>query len=300
MAAYELESQRALLEDFERTLRVAAAGVREHERFPLRSKRSIREGKGSVRNEDSFFVDVDGEAMINSSRDAELVTRMLIDLAADQIRSIRARGREEGIEFAKELKQLSGDGNVDSAKKLFYERLQVLQSTFEGSSAEEYALTSGQLDRQVGMAAVPSATFTGEEAGGKYLDLHEAHSIFINLKGVDPEHYDYMTYVSTFHSFDALTDDTKSRPQYKSYLDSVVQYLTGFCDRIFPLKFVEEQLHKVGDKVRFYCREVEQTLNQSTRWTGVSNACTDITLLPLFPRAWFVRRKGCGGDGKRK
>ena len=38
--------------------------------------------------------------------------------------------------------------------------------------------------------------FSDEEGFGKYLDLHEAYNLFVNLKGV--EHIDYLTFLSSF------------------------------------------------------------------------------------------------------
>ena len=38
--------------------------------------------------------------------------------------------------------------------------------------------------------------FSDEEGFGKYLDLHEAYNLFVNLKGI--EHIDYLTFLSSF------------------------------------------------------------------------------------------------------
>lgn len=86
--------------------------------------------------------------------------------------------------------------------------------------------------------------FSDEEGFGKYLDLHEAYNLFINLKGV--EHIDYLTFLS---SFDRLFEIPKERKnhEYKKYLNKVLDYVYGFLQRTKPLLDLEKELQEAGD-----------------------------------------------------
>jgi splicing factor 3A subunit 3 len=74
--------------------------------------------------------------------------------------------------------------------------------------------------------------FTDEESYGKFLDLHQLHDLFCNLKGV--ERVDYLTYLQ---SFDRLFDIPKERKtlEYRRYLDKLQEYLSGYIGKIQPL-----------------------------------------------------------------
>jgi len=86
------------------------------------------------------------------------------------------------------------------------------------------------------------AEFTDEEGCGRYLDLHEAYTHFINLKGM--EHMDYLTYLV---SFDRLFDISKEKKthEYKKYLEVLHNYLYYYIQRTQPLLNVENELQEV-------------------------------------------------------
>ena len=81
--------------------------------------------------------------------------------------------------------------------------------------------------------------FTDEEGFGRYLDLHEAYTQFINLKNI--EQVDYLTYLL---AFDRLFDIPKERKnhEYKKYLNTLLDYLYSFIQRAKPLLNIEEEL----------------------------------------------------------
>lgn len=87
--------------------------------------------------------------------------------------------------------------------------------------------------------------FTGEEAFGRFFDLHACHELFLNLPNV--KRHGYMQYLEVFDDFqpgkggvkraDKLTD------QYFRYLGELMDYLESFMRRTRPL----ENLDKVFD-----------------------------------------------------
>lgn len=86
--------------------------------------------------------------------------------------------------------------------------------------------------------------FTDEEGYGKHLDLHECYVKFINLKGI--EKMDYVTYLTVF---DRLFDVPKERKNasFKTYLESLVDYMENYALRIRPLLDVNEEWQKVQE-----------------------------------------------------
>lgn len=84
--------------------------------------------------------------------------------------------------------------------------------------------------------------FKDEEGYGKYLDLHQQHEMYLNLKGI--ERVDYITYLSIF---DRLFDIPKEKKgaTYKQYLDSLLEYLYDFITRIKPLTDFDAVLGEV-------------------------------------------------------
>lgn len=84
--------------------------------------------------------------------------------------------------------------------------------------------------------------FTDEEGYGKYLDLHECYEKYINLKGI--EKIDYITYLSMFdHLFDVPKD--RKNAEYKKYVESLLDYLSGFLTRVRPLLDLNSELSDV-------------------------------------------------------
>lgn len=64
--------------------------------------------------------------------------------------------------------------------------------------------------------------FTGEEAFGKYLDLHEQHELFLNLTPAKDEDSEgrrvtYLAYISDFDKFDRIPRTSKSRAAYEKW-----------------------------------------------------------------------------------
>ena len=77
---------------------------------------------------------------------------------------------------------------------------------------------------------------------GKFLDLHEVYTMFINLKGV--ERMDYISYIT---SFDQLYDVPRDRKggEYRKYLAALLDYLWSFMTRTRPLLDLEVEMAEV-------------------------------------------------------
>jgi len=83
--------------------------------------------------------------------------------------------------------------------------------------------------------------FTGEEANGKYVDMHHLYLEFTNLKKIkESGEYkigDYLWYLQHFDQFHEIPYHLKDKEykKYKRYLKNVVEYLKDFFKRTQPL-----------------------------------------------------------------
>ncbi|KAJ3017978.1 UNVERIFIED_CONTAM: hypothetical protein HDU68_011385 [Siphonaria sp. JEL0065] len=79
--------------------------------------------------------------------------------------------------------------------------------------------------------------FSGEETRGRFLDLNAPFELYVNLKQV--KRINYLAYIESFDKFDEDTcgvpAETRKTGEYKRYLNELVGYLEGFCQRALPL-----------------------------------------------------------------
>ncbi|RWS28792.1 Splicing factor 3A subunit 3-like protein, partial [Leptotrombidium deliense] len=85
--------------------------------------------------------------------------------------------------------------------------------------------------------------FTDEEGYGKFLDLNESFTKFLNLKGI--EKIDYLSYLSTFDRLFEIPKDKKLNADYRAYLESLLEYLEDYTARVKPLLDLSEQKERV-------------------------------------------------------
>ena len=81
--------------------------------------------------------------------------------------------------------------------------------------------------------------FTDEEGCGKYLDLHEVYTLYLNLKGVEP--VDYLTFLAIFDRLFDISKEKKTQ-DYRKYLESLLEYLYEFISRAKPLLNLEQEM----------------------------------------------------------
>jgi splicing factor 3A subunit 3 len=83
--------------------------------------------------------------------------------------------------------------------------------------------------------------FTGEEANGKFVDLHHLYLEFTNLKKIkEHQEYkvgDYLWYLQHFDQFHEIPTSFKENDfsKYKRYLQNMAEYLKDFFHRVQPL-----------------------------------------------------------------
>ncbi|GAA5801610.1 hypothetical protein EDC94DRAFT_543742 [Helicostylum pulchrum] len=134
-----------------------------------------------------------------------------------------------------EMEALSGSTEFSE----FYERLKVIKEhhrkypneTVEPAEMEFIYLSQKKEENDYEEL---EKKFSGEESTGRYLDLNELHSMYINLKGV--KKLDYLQYLSEFDDFVTVYPKSiKTTEEYKHYLNQLFQYLYGFFRRSKPL-----------------------------------------------------------------
>jgi splicing factor 3A subunit 3 len=92
------------------------------------------------------------------------------------------------------------------------------------------------------LESAPEQAFTGEEAEGRYLDMHGLHEQFLNLKGV--EHVDYASYLKASADLQAIPKATASTGSYARYVRALHNYWLDFLRKTQPLMPIDELLAK--------------------------------------------------------
>ncbi|GLU18354.1 hypothetical protein SLE2022_346600 [Rubroshorea leprosula] len=134
--------------------------------------------------------------------------------------------------------QTASGTNVFSA---FYDRLKEIREYHRKHPAarvvdanEEY---EGLLKEE------PIIEFTGEEALGRYLDMHELYNQYINSKFGEP--IEYSAYLDVFSKPQNIPHKLKSTRQYREYMENLLEYLIYFFQRTEPLQDLDRIFSKV-------------------------------------------------------
>ena len=89
---------------------------------------------------------------------------------------------------------------------------------------------------------VIDSLFSGEEAFGRFFDLHGCHDSYLNLPNV--KRLSYLQYLEVFDNFavgaGGIKRDDKLTDQYFRYLGELADYLESFMRRIRPLENVDK------------------------------------------------------------
>ncbi|KAI9712340.1 MAG: hypothetical protein M1820_001553 [Bogoriella megaspora] len=91
------------------------------------------------------------------------------------------------------------------------------------------------------------AAFSGEEAYGKFFDLHALHDLYTNVPGIiNVKHVPYGVYLDIFDKFlppdNPLLRGQKISDENIAYLSALVKYLEDFMRRTRPLEDVDKLL----------------------------------------------------------
>ncbi|KAF9896837.1 hypothetical protein BX616_006666, partial [Lobosporangium transversale] len=141
-----------------------------------------------------------------------------LDRISARSRDLQIIYKDEDGNRKKEMDAISGANEFGE----FYDRLKKIKDyhrKYPNEAVEPMELEF--LDQQPTEAKLDALDemFSGEEAVGRYLDLHEVHDIFLNLKSMKRTHY--LGYLS-------------------EYLDALCRYMEDFLKRVKPLTNMEE------------------------------------------------------------
>ncbi|KAJ7959329.1 Splicing factor 3A subunit 3 [Quillaja saponaria] len=92
----------------------------------------------------------------------------------------------------------------------------------------------------------PQIEFSGEEAFGKYLDMHELYNQYINSKFGEP--IEYSAYLDIFSLPHKIPRKLKMTRQYWEYMENLLEYLIYFFQRIEPLQDLDRIFLKVENE----------------------------------------------------
>nr|CAD1824037.1 unnamed protein product [Ananas comosus var. bracteatus] len=123
----------------------------------------------------------------------------------------------------------SGPSNLFGA---FYDRLKEIRDYHRRHPAAR--VVDATEDYEELLKEEPHIEFSGEEAFGRFLDMHELYNEFINSKFGAP--MEYSAYVGTFSQTDKIPLNLKLTRQYREYLEHVLEYLISFLERTQPLQ----------------------------------------------------------------
>lgn len=142
-----------------------------------------------------------------------------------------------------EIKAMSGPNEFGE----FYSRLKTIKEFYQKRPNEISVPFSAELDEIIKLtdSDVNLVEFTDEEGYGKFLDLNECFELYLNIKGI--EKIDYLTYLSTFDRFCDISSETKVGHKYKTYLNSLMNYLYDYILRVKPLLDIEDEITKVEE-----------------------------------------------------
>lgn len=135
--------------------------------------------------------------------------------------------------------------NVFSA---FYDRLKEIREYHRRHPSARVIDTTDEYEQLI--EEEPQIEFSGEEAYGRYLDMHELYNDFINSKFGSinletGEKYDYVAYLEVFSQPHKISRKLKMSRQYREYLSKVIEYLVYFFERTEPLQDLDRLFSKV-------------------------------------------------------
>ncbi|XP_042033259.1 splicing factor SF3a60 homolog [Salvia splendens] len=132
----------------------------------------------------------------------------------------------------------SANVNVFSA---FYDRLKEIREYHRRHPALRYVDTTDEYEHL--LKEEPVIEFTGEEAFGRYLDLHELYNEYINSKF--GKQIEYSAYLDVFSDTRKISSKLKLTRQYRDYMQKLLEYLIYFFERTEPLQDLGRIFSKV-------------------------------------------------------
>ncbi|CAI9767717.1 unnamed protein product [Fraxinus pennsylvanica] len=128
--------------------------------------------------------------------------------------------------------------NVFSA---FYDRLKEIREYHRRHPAARVVDANDEYEQL--LKEEPQIEFSGEEAVGRYLDLHELFNDYINSKF--GEQIEYSAYLDVFSQPERISRKLKLTRQYQEYMQKLLEYLIYFFERTEPLQDLGRIFSKV-------------------------------------------------------
>lgn len=124
----------------------------------------------------------------------------------------------------------------------FYDRLKEIREYHRRHPSARVAVDASE-DYENLLKEEPLVEFSGEEAYGRYLDLHELYNQYINSKfGKEIE---YSAYLDVFSRPHEIPHKLKMTRQYREYIANLLEYLVYFFQRTEPLQDLDRIFSKV-------------------------------------------------------
>ncbi|KAJ4705844.1 splicing factor 3A subunit 3-like [Melia azedarach] len=134
--------------------------------------------------------------------------------------------------------QTAAGTNVFSA---FYDRLKEIREYHRRHPAAR--VVDANEDYEILLKEEPQIEFSGEEAFGRYLDLHELYNLYINSKF--GKQIEYSAYLDVFSQPHEIPRKLKMTRQYREYMEKLLEYLIYFFQRTEPLQDLDRIFSKV-------------------------------------------------------
>lgn len=126
-----------------------------------------------------------------------------------------------------------------NTRSTFYDRLKEVRAYHRRFPSED--ITEGDGSEALLAAAEPAVAFSGEEALGRYLDLHELHAAHSN-GAFAGQPLDYHTYVLALADWSRVARPARTSRAYREYLERLAAYLESFHARTQPLADLDAQM----------------------------------------------------------
>ncbi|PIN20512.1 Splicing factor 3a, subunit 3 [Handroanthus impetiginosus] len=161
-------------------------------------------------------------------------THKLIEIYED-----KDNARKDEIAALGGQSSTSANVNVFSA---FYDRLKEIREYHRRHPAARYVVDTNDEYEQL-LKEEPVIEFTGEEAFGRYLDLHELYNEYINSKF--GQQIEYSAYLDVFSEPGKIPRKLNLTRQYREYMQRLLEYLVYFFERTEPLQDLQRIFSKV-------------------------------------------------------
>ncbi|PXF42304.1 Splicing factor SF3a60-like [Gracilariopsis chorda] len=141
----------------------------------------------------------------------------------------------------------------DDALSSFYAQLRDLRDLHRSRPA----LASSSRDAALLQASYKAATFSGEECGGRYLDVLCHYQTYLNVSKQSVEYYQYVR--DNISDFCSLAGGVRTSKAYERYLSELEKYLKDFARRAHPLEGTDEHMQRAHEEAR---KQIEKMLSE--------------------------------------